>query len=162
MDIEIKLRQAIEQARGVFYNHIRDKNDEMKNAQAGLLTQINAEVSSFGPKLREDVNRERDTLEQRIANDDITVLDEYSIEMRDFITDLLEEENKDLIDELINNFTERIDQEIGKRDSRMTTSRDQEWKSIQEEIYRQQNQRNRNIIMEIINTSQAFEQAIRK
>ena len=134
----------------------------MRTLQAGLLTSISNELALFSPKLKEELNKERDLLESRIQNNDETVLDDYQPEMRDFITELIEEENKDMIDELVLQFCEKVEQEVSARDQDMQREREREWTQIQDEILQSQNMRSRNIIMEIIDTTKMFEDNIRK
>lgn len=134
----------------------------MRTLQAGLLTSISNELALFSPKLKEELNKERDLLESRIQNNDETVLDDYQPDMRDFITELIEEENKDMIDELVLQFCEKVEHEVSARDQDMQREREREWTQIQDEILQSQNMRSRNIIMEIIDTTKMFEDNIRK
>ena len=93
-------------------------NDQIADAQLSLMNEVNVEFETFKQKLSEELNKERD---QFVANMDINpeaALDEYNVEREEdgspkfelgHTCELLVDDNKEAVDEIITQFCERID-----------------------------------------------------
>lgn len=140
-------------------------NAEIHNQQQDLNNQISAEVAQFAIKLREELNRERENFQLKYEQDEQEALAEYnvsSIEAGGVLDILSDDQNKDALDELITQFTEKIESEIGAKDSAMTKDRNNEWERIKMGLQEAQHSRGRNIINEIIETSNKFQGDVSK
>ena len=60
LDIEMALQQALELARGSFFNSIKSINEDMNSNQQECFTNISEEFAQFSVKLKEELNKERD------------------------------------------------------------------------------------------------------
>ncbi len=73
---------------------------------------------------------------------------------------LIDDSNKDAVDELVTQLIEKIDGEASAKDSQMTKSRQTEWVNIQNNIIDSQHTRGRQIISEIIETTTNFTNSV--
>ncbi len=70
---------------------------------------------------------------------------------------LMDDQNKDGVDELVTTFVEKIDAEVGLKDTAITKGIKDEHTALVNEITDSQNSRSRNIISMIIKTCSQFE-----
>ena len=92
-------------------------------------------MAQFAIKLREELNRERENFQLKYEQNEEEALAEYnvsSIEAGGVLDILSDDQNKDALDELITQFTEKIESEIGNKDSAMTMDRNNEWDRIKQ------------------------------
>ena len=73
---------------------------------------------------------------------------------------LVDDTNKDAVDELVTQFIEKIDTEASAKDSQMTKQRNTDWSNITSTIEENQRTRGRQIIQEIIQTTTQFTNSI--
>ena len=66
------------------------------------------------------------------------------------------DENKDAVDEMVTLFIERIEQEANNKDIMITKDRNGEWNAKMANIIESQHMRGREIICEIIETTKGF------
>ncbi len=79
------------------------------------------------------------------------------IEPGSIIEILTDEQNKDGVDELVTTFVEKIDAEVGLKDTAITKGIKDEHTALVNEITDSQNSRSRNIISMIIKTCSQFQ-----
>ena len=105
----------------------------MATLQTDLSGNIANEFQTFGQKLKEELNREREQFFVKYEQDEAAVLEEYgvsAIEVGGVLELLSDEQNKEAVDELVTQFIERIEQEAGTKDSLMTKGRQAEWSGV--------------------------------
>ena len=73
---------------------------------------------------------------------------------------LIDDTNKDSVDELVTQFIEKIEAEASAKDSQMTKSRNTEWQTIHSTLVDSQHNRGRQIISEIIQTTTNFTNSV--
>ena len=112
LDIEMALYQALDSSRSQFFSNVTSFNNDIINQQTELGTQISNEVGQFSQKLREELNRERENFQIKYEQDEQEALADYNvavIEECGVLELLSDDQNKDAIDELINQFSEKIE-----------------------------------------------------
>ena len=112
----------------------------MSGMQTDAFTNISNEFQQFGLKLKEELNKERESFQQKIDQDIRLALEEYgysSVEEASgtVIDILIDDSNKDAVDELVTQFVEKIEAEAASKDSLITKGRTQEWNAKQKDIY---------------------------
>jgi len=75
---------------------------------------------------------------------------------------LMDDQNKDGVDELVTTFVEKIDAEVGLKDTAITKGIKDEHTALVNEITDSQNSRSRNIISMIIKTCSQFQAKMAK
>ena len=154
LDIEMALQQTLEGARSQFFTEVKKINDDMGALQTDAFQNISNEFQQFGIKLKEELNKERESFQARIDNDDLA-LEEYGFASLEaaagsVIDILIDDQNKDAVDELVTQFIEKIEADAASKDSQITKGRQTEWNQITKSIYENQHSRGRQIISEII------------
>ena len=71
MDIEMALQQTLETARLQFFGEIRKINEEMVALQSEVFQNISSEFAQFGLKLKEELNKEKETTLSRYEEDEM-------------------------------------------------------------------------------------------
>ena len=71
MDIEMALQQTLETARLQFFGEIRKINEEMVALQSEVFQNISSECAQFGLKLKEELNKEKETTLSRYEEDEM-------------------------------------------------------------------------------------------
>ena len=107
--------------------------------QTDALQNISNEFQQFGIKLKEELNKERESFQARIDNDDLA-LEEYGFASLEaaagsVIDILIDDQNKDAVDELVTQFIEKIEADAASKDSQITKGRQTEWNQITKSIY---------------------------
>ena len=144
---------------------MRSINDQIADAQQTLMQDISGEFVNFAIKLKEELNREREQFVVKYEEDEVAALEEYGvteITLGGVIEMLVDTENKDAVDEMVTQFQEKIDQEASAKDAAMTRGWQTEWKNTMQDVTERQHMRGRNIISEIIETTNAFKDSITK
>ena len=129
------------------------------------MQEISGEFINFGVKLKEELNKERDQFGAKYDEDDQAALEEYGvteITLGGVIEMLIDTENKDAVDEMVTQFQEKIDQEASAKDAMITKGWQTEWRNTMNSLIESQHMRGRNIISEIIETSNGFQDSIGK
>ena len=103
-------------------------NDEMTNQQGEVFTQIAAEVQAqFSLRLKEELTKEKENFIARLETDEHGVLEDYGLPSLDAVemgttvalfTDA--DEGSDVIGELVTQFVEKIESELGVKQNLMT------------------------------------------
>ena len=140
LDIEMALQQTLEAARYQFFNEVKKINEDMSAMQTDAFTNISNEFQQFGLKLKEELNKERESFQQKIDQDIQLALEEYgysSVEEASgtVIDILIDDSNKESVDELVTQFVEKIEAGAASKDSLITKGRTQEWNAKQKDIY---------------------------
>ena len=101
--------------------------------QTEVFVNISSEFSQFGIKLKEELNKEKEGFITKVEVDEQQALDDYGItSMESTIGTALEvilDENKDAVDELVTTFIEKIEIEAGIKEAMITKGRTMEWNS---------------------------------
>lgn len=161
MDIEMALQQTLDSAKGQFFTEIKKLNEEMASQQAEVFGNISSEFVAFGIKLKEELNKEKENFIQRIESEDMnSVIEDYGIsnsnETIGTALEVILDENKDAVDEMVTLFIEKIEGEANNKDGLITRGRVGEWQALENKIKEDQNTRSRQIICEIIETTKGF------
>lgn len=165
MDIEMALQQTLDSAKGQFFSEIKKINEEMATLQAEVFSNISSEFVAFGIKLKEELNKEKENFIQRIESEDMnSVIEDYGIsnsnETIGTALEVILDENKDAVDEMVTLFIEKIEGEANNKDGLITRGRVGEWQALENKIKEDQNTRSRQIICEIIETTKGFQTSI--
>ena len=169
MDIEMATKQSLDSAMTSFISNVKNINDQITEAQLNLMTEVSNEFSNFAIKLKEELNKERDQFVVNMEINADAALDEYNVEREEdgspkfdlgSTCELLVDDNKDAVDDIVTQFQEKIDQEATAKDSAVSKGWQNEWRTIQTDLYESQHMRGRNIINEIITTAKDFGNAI--
>ena len=156
LDIEMALKQTLDAACSQYFNEIKKINEEMHGLTAEVFVNISGEFLQFSIKLKEELNKEKEQTIARIESDEDTqnILDDYNCESMEnplgTALEIILEENKDAVDELVTTFIEKIENEAGNKESLITKGRNTEWSQKQQELIDKQFQRSREIICEAI------------
>ena len=140
LDIEMALQQTLETARYQFFGEIKKINEDMGALQTDAFQNISNEFQQFGIKLKEELNKERESFQNKIDQDDQAALDEYGFASLEaaagsVIDILIDDQNKDGVDELVTQFIEKIEADAANKDSLITKGRQTEWNQITKDIY---------------------------
>ena len=150
LDIEMALQQTLEAARSQYFGEIKKINDEMAQLQSEAFGNISAEYQGFGIKLKEELNKEKELFQSKIEQDMQATLETYNVETLEqgigTVVDVLIDESKDAVDELVTLFIEKIDGEALLKDGAITRGRNGEWNARTTEIIEAQHTRGRQII----------------
>lgn len=110
MDIEIKVQHALQEAVKSFTTKVEEINSILETLQKSTFDQVGQEVTAFKSRLLEEFKKEKESFEIRIEQeDDQAVLQEYPEEVHEILVD---QENKEVIDELVSPFVEKVDGKI--------------------------------------------------
>lgn len=122
----------------------------MSVLQSEAFGNISAEFQQFGIKLKEELNKEKEAFQNKYEQDEQAALEEYKVttleEAIGTVLDVITDENKDAVDELVTLFVEKIEAEAGLRDGLITKGRNGEWTQRTQEIIEAQHSRGRQII----------------
>ena len=165
LHIEMNLSSALDKARGDFRNEINKINEEMTKDQNILSGSISVEFQTFGQKLKEELNKEKEQFQYKYEQDEVAALEEYgvtSIEAGGVLEIIADDQNKDAVDELVTLFIESIEGVASAKDSAMTKDRNTEWTQMYNSLSDAQLMRDREIVSEIISTTNNFSNAISK
>ena len=168
LDIEMALQHSLEGARSGFFSQVKQMNDEMTTQQGEVFTQIAGEVQAqFSLRLKEELTKEKENFIARLETDEQNVLEEYGLaSLEDVqlgsVVELFTsaDEGTDVIGELVTQFVEKIESELGQKQNQMTRGRQNEWNEIMTTLMEGQHSRGRQIISEIIETTSNFKEAI--
>jgi len=122
-------------------------------------------VAQFGTKLKEELSKEKDQFLIDYEADEQQALAEYGyteITIGGVLDLLVEQDNKDAVEELVTQFVEKIESEVSNKDTAMKKGWQSEWNKIMLDIQEGQHIRGRNIINEIIQTADNFTNAVGK
>ena len=104
LDIEMALTQSLDQARQAFINTIKNLNDDIAEFQRILISEVTNEVGIFGQKLKEELNKERESFMVKIEQDYQHALEEYGyqeIETGSVLEILSGQDGNDGVDEIV-------------------------------------------------------------
>ena len=159
------LTSTLEGARNQFTAEINKINIDMTTSQTEVFAQISSEFQAFSIKLKEELNKEREQFQIKYEQDEQAVLEEYRVTSIDAgigtVLDILADDtNKEAVDELVGQFIEKIEAEAQSKDNLITKGRSTEWQKITKDIQDGQKSRERQIISEIIETTNNFKNQI--
>ena len=168
LDIEMALQHSLEGARGGFFSQVKSMNDEMNTQQGEVFNQITGEVQAqFSLRLKEELSKEKENFIARLETDEQGVLEDYGLSSLEdvqlgSVVELFTsaDEGSDVIGELVTQFVEKIESELGVKQNLMTKGRTAEWNEIMNTLMEGQHSRGRQIISEIIETTNRFRQEI--
>jgi hypothetical protein len=120
---------------------IKDVQEEMENFNAALKVHAYAEFDRVSA-IAEDQNSDLNDL---ISNEMVILMED-----RDVLTSRLEASK------------ETVDSKIGDKETEIQRTLLEDWRQTETRILEEQHMRNRNIVEEIVNTSQNFKEDIRK
>ena len=64
------LQQALDSARSAFVSTVKAINDEMQQLQGDCISSISQEFQTFGTKLKEELNKEKEMFTKRLEEDE--------------------------------------------------------------------------------------------
>ena len=96
-DIEIKLQNALKISRDKFISIVVQSITKMRSLSEELFKDVNVETTTFYEKLKDECDKEKNTLLNRIeaGEENDIVLQEYPEEAHEFIVDMMTAEDKE-------------------------------------------------------------------
>lgn len=67
LDIEILLQDALAIARQKYFEEIKGHNRDIQNCTSDYFAEITTELTAFNEKFREEIIKEKDSLDQQIS-----------------------------------------------------------------------------------------------
>ena len=89
-------------------------------------------------------------------------MQDYPEDAHEFIVDILASEDKEMLSDILNHFKEQIDSKLAEIDGGITRNLQKDWQDTEQKILTEQHARNRNIIMEILDTQKKFKDNVGK
>lgn len=135
----------------------------MKDYTEQYFKEVQEELVQFNDKFKDSCNNERNNFTERfnqLGEDDDQFNEEF--EGRQELLDMLSDVENALIPEALNHLREQMDSKLDEVNRQIDRKLRDEWSLMETQIGDAQHMRNRNIIQEIIETCENFNEEIGK
>lgn len=154
MEIEMNLVEALAEATGIFSNKVQDILQDMNNKTVEFIQKVTTSVTNFQNDLKEHANKQFDAFQRVIENNDEAEMEYWQSDDKQNLLMLLED--KDMMNQYFEQSKDFQEGKIQEKESEITRALQDDWKNTYSQIEKDQHQRNRNIIKEIIEMKQEY------
>ena len=157
MNNECRLQENLAKSKDTFSKRINDINASMDGETSNFTGEIEKIVNQFKSDLQEKTKsyiEQQNKVFERFSNEE-DVGDEFDMSAQAFI------QNPDLISQVFEQLKESFDNKVQEKGGKILKDRKDHWEQIDREINDSQHERNRNVILEILQQVKDFQEQIR-